>query len=421
MPINYIKQPIRKKNSGLLVKILIGFVLGILFGFIAGPFIETTPFLSDYIMPCIDLVGKIFMRLLMMLIVPLVFSSLVAGLGSVDDPRTLKRLGLKTLSLYLSTTLIALAIGMAAANFFRPGVLMSIPKNLSAVNIDKVMPVTDIILDVFPSNPISAMIDANMLQIIVFSFFIGVACLVTGETGRKFAKVCSKFAEIMYSVTRFVMSFAPYGVFALIAGTTVEFGIAILAPFAKLIAVVYSSAILHALIIYSLMILIFCRRSPMWFFKGIQETIITAFVTRSSSGTLPITLDNVRENFGVSDGISSFVLPLGATINMDGTVLYLGVCSIFIAQAFNILVTPEMLIAIAVSSTLASIGAAGVPGSGLIMLTTVLSSVGIPIEGVALVAGIDVILSGIRSCLNVVGDAAVCAVVAASEGEELKS
>lgn len=421
MPINYVKTPKRKKNSGLLVKILIGFVLGILFGFIIGPFMDSSPVVSDYVMPFIELSGKIFLRLLMMLIIPLVFSSLVAGLGSVDDPRTLKRVGLKTLSLYLSTTLIALAIGMAAANFFRPGVLMSIPKNLDAANIEGAVPVADIILDIFPNNPISSMADANMLQIIVFSFFIGIACLVTGEAGKKFSEGCAKFAEIMYSVTRFVMAFAPFGVFALIADTTVEFGIAILAPFAKLIVVVYASAILHALIIYSLMILIFCHRSPMWFFKGIQETMITAFVTRSSSGTLPITLDNVRENFGVSDGISSFVLPLGATVNMDGTVLYLGACAIFIAQAFNILITPEMLIAIAISSTLASIGAAGVPGAGLIMLTTVLSSVGIPVEGVALVAGIDVILSGIRSCLNVVGDAAVCAVVAASEGEELKN
>ncbi len=334
MPINYVKTPKRKKNSGLLVKILIGFVLGILFGFIIGPFMDSSPVVSDYVMPFIELSGKIFLRLLMMLIIPLVFSSLVAGLGSVDDPRTLKRVGLKTLSLYLSTTLIALAIGMAAANFFRPGVLMSIPKNLDAANIEGAVPVADIILDIFPNNPISSMADANMLQIIVFSFFIGIACLVTGEAGKKFSEGCAKFAEIMYSVTRFVMAFAPFGVFALIADTTVKFGIAILAPFAKLIVVVYASAILHALIIYSLMILIFCHRSPMWFFKGIQETMITAFVTRSSSGTLPITLDNVRENFGVSDGISSFVLPLGATVNMDGTVLYLGACAIFIAQAF---------------------------------------------------------------------------------------
>ena len=418
MPIHYIK-PAKKKNTALLVRILVGFIIGILFGFIVGPFIDDYPILSDYVMPFIELSGKIFMRLLMMLIVPLVFSSLVAGLSSIGDPRTLKRIGLKTLSLYLSTTLLSLAIGLAAANFFRPGVLMQIPKNIQ-VNIENAIPVTDIILDIFPSNPISSMANANMLQIIVFSFFVGIACLVTGEPGKKVSKFCAWFAEIMYSVTKFVMIFAPYGFFALIADAAAKFGMSILAPFAKLILVIYGSAFLHAIIIYSLMILIFCRRSPLWFFKGIEETIITSFVTRSSAGTLPVTLDNVRENFGVSEGISSFVLPLGATINMDGTVLYLGVCALFVAQAFNVLVTPNMLIAIAVSSTLASIGAAGVPGAGLLMLTTVLSSVGLPVEGVGLVAGIDVILGGLRSCLNVVGDAAVCVVVASSEGEELK-
>jgi len=420
MPINYIK-PIRNQRSKILVKILIGFVLGILFGFIAGPFVSTSQILSDYVMPFIEIFGKIFLRLLMMLIVPLVFTSLVAGLASIGDISKLKRIGIKTLSLYLSTTLIALAIGMAAANFFRPGILMEIPKNIQDINAGAPESIKNIILDVFPENPIASMADANMLQIIVFAFFFGIACLVTGDPGKKVSNICAHIAEIMYSVTKFVMEFAPFGVFALIADVAAKYGIAILAPFAKLILVVYGSALLHAFIIYSLMILIFCRRSPVWFFKGLQETIITAFVTRSSSGTLPVTLDNVRENFGVSEGISSFVLPLGATINMDGTVLYLGVCSLFVAQAFNILVTPEILIGIAVASTLASIGAAGVPGAGLIMLTMVLSSVGIPVEGVALVAGIDVILSGIRSCLNVVGDAAVCAVVAASEGEELKS
>ena len=418
MPITYIRSA-RKKNFALLVKILAGFVSGVIFGFIVGPFINDYPVLSDYIMPFIELLGKIFMRLLMMLIIPLVFSSLVAGLNSIGDSRTLKRIGLKTLSLYASTTLISLAIGMAAANFFRPGVLMSIPNDLKT-NVEGAAPITDIILDIFPSNPVSSMTNANMLQIIVFSFFVGIACLVTGEPGKKFSKFCAGLAEIMYSVTKFVMSFAPYGVFALIAETAAKFGISILAPFAKIILVIYGSGLVHALIIYSLMILIFCRRSPTWFFKGIQEAMITSFVTRSSSGTLAVTIQDVRENFGVSDAISSFVLPLGATINMDGTVLYLGVCALFVAQAFNILITPNMLIAIAISSMLASIGAAGVPGAGLIMLTTVLSSVGLPVEGVALVAGIDVILGSLRSCLNVLGDAAVCAVVAASEGEELK-
>ncbi|MBQ9418742.1 MAG: cation:dicarboxylase symporter family transporter, partial [Synergistaceae bacterium] len=167
------------------------------------------------------------------------------------------------------------------------------------------------------------------------------------------------------------------------------------------------------------MVVAFCKRSPFWYFKGVREAAITAFVTRSSSGTLPITLANVQENLGVSEGVSAFVLPLGATINMDGTALYQGVCALFVAQAFGIPLTLNMQIGIVATATLASIGTAGVPGAGLIMLTMVLTSVGLPIEGIALVAGIDVILDAARTCLNVVGDTAVCAVVASSEGETL--
>ena len=225
----------------------------------------------------------------------------------------------------------------------------------------------------------------------------------------------------MYAVTHMVMSVAPYGVFALIAVTAAKFGVAILAPFAKVIGAVYVACVLHALLVYSGMIGIVCKRSPVWFFKGIQEAAITAFVTRSSSGTLPVTLSNVRENLGISEGVSSFVLPLGATINMDGTALYQGVCALFVAQAFNIPLTLEMQIGIVATATLASIGTAGVPGAGLIMLTMVLTSVGLPIEGIALVAGIDVILDAARTCINVIGDTAVCAVVASTEGEELNS
>ncbi len=168
------------------------------------------------------------------------------------------------------------------------------------------------------------------------------------------------------------------------------------------------------------MVGMFCKRSPMWYFRGIREAAITAFVTRSSSGSLPVTLSNVRDNLGVSEGVSSFVLPLGATINMDGTALYQGVCALFVAQAFNVPLTLQMQLGIVITATLASIGTAGVPGAGLIMLTLVLTSVGLPIEGIALLAGIDVVLDAARTCVNVMGDTAVCAVVASTEGEELK-
>ncbi len=408
-----------KKRISLLWKISIGFFLGIIFGFAIGPVIPSSPALSNYIMPFIDLIGKIFLRLLMMLIVPLVFASLVAGAASVGDIHKLGRIGIKTLALYLITTAVAIVIGLAFGNLFQAGAGMNIPGDLQAT-AREAKPFLDVILDIFPSNPIASMVNANMLQIIIFALFFGVACIMAGEKGKKISDFFENVAEVMYSVTHIVMGFAPYGVFSLISITAARFGIAILAPFVKVIAAVFVGCIIHAILVYSGMIMIFCKRSPMWYFKGIQEAAITAFVTRSSSGTLPVTLSNVRENLGVSEGVSSFVLPLGATINMDGTALYQGVCALFVAQAFNIPLTLQMQIGIVVTATLASIGTAGVPGAGLIMLTMVLTSVGLPIEGIALVAGIDVILDAARTCLNVTGDTAVCAVVAASEGEELK-
>ena len=407
------------KRISLLWKISIGFVLGIIFGFVIGPVVASSPALSNYVMPFIDLVGKIFLRLLMMLIVPLVFSSRAAGAASVGDIHKLGRIGIKTLALYIITTAVAILIGLACGNLFQAGAGMNIPGNLQAT-AREAKPLVDVILDIFPTNPVASMVNANMLQIIVFALFFGVACVLAGERGKKVSDFLENVAEVMYSVTNIVMGFAPYGVFALIAGTAAKFGIAILAPFAKVIAAVFIGCGLHAILIYSGMIILFCRKNPGWYFKGIQEAAITAFVTRSSSGTLPVTLANVRENFGVSEGVSAFVLPLGATINMDGTALYQGVCALFVAQAFNVPLTLSMQLGIVLTATLASVGTAGVPGAGLIMLTMVLTSVGLPIEGIALVAGIDVILDAARTCLNVMGDTAVCAVVAASEGEELK-
>ena len=280
-------------------------------------------------------------------------------------------------------------------------------------------PLLDVILAIFPANPIDSMVRGDMLQIIVFALFFGVAALFAGEKGKRIIGTLDSIAETMYAMTHMIMNLAPYGVFALIAITASKYGLSILAPFAKVIFAVYLGCFLHAAIVYSGLIAAFCRRSPLWYFKGVREASITAFVTRSSSGTLPITITNVRDNLGVSESICSFVLPLGATINMDGTALYQGVCALFVAQAFGIELGLSAQIGIIVTATLASIGTAGVPGAGLIMLTLVLTSVGLPIEGIGLVAGIDAVLDAARTCVNVTGDTAVAAAIAASEGEKL--
>lgn len=402
----------------LLWKILIGFIVGIISGFAIAPFVSSSLILSGYLMPFMDLVGKIFLRLLTMIIVPLVFSSLVSGTASLGDIGKLGRIGVKTILIYLVTTAIAIMIGLAFGNIVQPGAGMNIPAEIHAAASES-KPFADVILDIFPTNPLASMANANMLQIIVFAVFFGIACILAGEKGRKISEFFENIAEVMYSLTRIVMSFAPYGVFALIMTTAAKFGIDILAPFAKVIFAVYAGSAVHAVFVYSIMVIIFCKRSPVWYFRGIREAGITALVTHSSSVCLPVTISNVRDNFGVSDGVSSFVLPLGATINMDGTALYQGVCALFVAQAFGMPLTFDMQLGIIATATLASIGTAGVPGAGVIMLTMILSSVGLPIEGIALVAGIDVILDAARTCLNVLGDTAVCAVVAATEGEKL--
>ena len=405
------------KSMSLLWKISIGFVLGVVFGFAVGPMVEGSLLLSGYVMPFLDAAGKIFLTLLRMIIVPLVFSSIVVGAASIGDPKKLGRIGVKTVALYLLTTAAAIVFGLALGNIIQPGVGM----NIEGVTADPAAakPLADVFLAIFPANPIDSMVRGDMLQIIVFALFFGVAALLAGEKGKRVVGALESIAETMYAMTHMIMNLAPYGVFALIAITASKYGLKILAPFAKVIFAVYLGCFLHAVVVYSGLIAAFCKRSPLWYFKGVREASITAFVTRSSSGTLPITIANVRDNLGVSESVSSFVLPLGATINMDGTALYQGVCALFVAQAFGIDLSLSAQIGIIVTATLASISTAGVPGAGLIMLTLVLTSVGLPIEGIGLVAGIDAVLDAARTCVNVTGDTAVAAVVAASEGEKL--
>lgn len=400
----------------LIWKIAIGFVIGIILGFIIGP-MSGSPFIANYLMPFLNAVGQIFLALLKMLIVPLVFASIITGAASIGDPKALGRIGIKTVALYLSTTVVAIFFGLLLGNLILPGVGLSIAGAQGEAKSGATM--VEVILGIFPANPLKALVDGTMLQVIVFALFLGVAAALIGEKGRPFLKFNESLAEVMYKVTGIVMKFAPYGVFALIAETAAKYGPALLGPFAKVIFAVYLGCFLHAVLVYSGLIVVVVRRSPMWFFKGVREAMIAAFVTRTSSGVLPISMRNTQENLGVSEKISSFVLPLGATVNMDGTALYQGVCALFVAQAFGIQLSAGAQVGILITATLASIGTAGVPGAGLIMLSMVLASAGLPIEGIGLVAGIDAVLDMARTCINVTGDMCVSAVVATSEGEQL--
>ena len=406
-----------KKKLSLIAKIGIGFIIGLILGFVIGPLAPNSPFVAKVILPVLQLIGNIFLSLLKMLIVPLVFSSLVMGASSIGDPKVLGRIGVKTIAFYLGTTIVAIVIGLLLGNIIQPGVGMAI-EGAKAVAKEP-QTIFDVILNIFPANPLKALVEGIMLQVIVFALFLGVAATLIGERGKAFLEFNSSLAEVMFKITAIVMKTAPLGIFALIAVTAAKYGPAVLAPFAKVIFAIYLGCILQMLLVYSGLIAGIVHKSPMWFFSGVREAMIAAFVTRTSAGVLLISMDNVQNKLGVSENVSSFVLPLGATINMDGTAIYEGVCALFIAQAFGIDLSLGAQLGILMTATLASIGTAGVPGAGLIMLSMVLLSAGLPIEGMALVAGIDAVLDMARTCVNVTGDMCVSAVIAKTEGEKL--
>lgn len=390
----------------LFQKILIGFVLGAILGAIWGPGIV-------WIKP----VGTIFLNLLKMLIIPLIFSTLVVGVASIAEPKKLGRVAGKTIIYYLITTGIAIVIGLLVGNIIQPGAGMNLVLEGAAQEAAKTPSLVDTIVNLIPTNPIGAMAQGTVLQVIVFALFFGYAMTKAGEKGKAVLKFFEGFAETMYKLTGTVMGFAPYGVFALIAVTVGAQGLAVLIPFAKLIFAVYLGIIIHEVVVYSGMVSIIGKMSPGKFFKGISEASLLAFTTASSSATLPVTMRASQENLGVSPTISSFVLPLGATVNMDGTAMYQGICALFVAQAYGIHLGLGGQLTVLLTALLASIGTAGVPGAGLVMLTMVLTSVGLPLEGVALIAGIDRILDMARTSCNVTGDAACAVVVAKTEGE----
>ncbi len=326
------------------------------------------------------------------------------------------RVGLKATVLYLGTTAIAIMVGMVLATIFVPGEGLNMVANEAAV-VNDAPPLIQTLLNLVPKNPVGALASGNILQIIVFALGLGIALNLSGEKAEPVIKVFEGFAEGMYKLTEIVMKFAPYGVFGLMAWIAGKYGLDLLLPLAKVIAVMYLGALIQVGLVYTGMVSTFARLSPIQYLKGLVNPAVVAFTTTSSSGTLPATIKASREKHGVSTGISSFVLPMGATINMDGTAIYQGVTALFIAQAFGIELAMGDYLVIMLTATLASIGSAGVPGAGLIMLSLVLTSVGLPLEGVAIIAGIDRILDMARTTTNVCGDMMVTLLVGKSENE----
>ncbi len=393
----------------LSIKILISLVLSVVVGLIAGA--ENLPFIKWWIAP----IGTMFINLIKMVIVPIVFTSLVVGMTSLGDLKKLGRIGAKTVFIYLFTTAIAIMIGFAVAGVGHPGVGLEMIAD-GAVKVKEAPSIMEVLLGMIPTNPVASMAKADILPIIVFALFVGVGILqVGGQKGQLLIDWFDAAAEVSYKIINMVMQVAPIGVFCLLLPVVAENGPKVLLPLLSVIACMAIGSIIHTVLIYSSMARIWGGTSPIKFFKGMTEAMLIAFTTCSSAASLPINMKNCQEKLGCSREVASFVLPLGATINMDGTAIYMGICSLFIANVYGIDLTTAQMGMIVLTGTLASIGTAGVPGAGLIMLSMVLMSVGLPMEGLALVAGIDRVLDMFRTTVNITGDAAVTCVINETE------
>jgi Na+/H+-dicarboxylate symporter len=393
------------KRIGLLGWILIGFVVGVLFGMV---FKNASISLSW--------IGDLFLRLLKMLIVPLVFFSLLTGTASISDPLKLGRVGVKIIALYLATTAVAVIIGLILAGIFNPSGGMKLPP-VAGFKAPVIPSIKDVLLNLVPTNPFESLMKGDILPVIVFALFLGLAAVFAGEKGRALIGVAESMAEAMYKLTSIVMWYAPLGVFSLIAATVAKQGPQVLLPFLALIITCYVAYLAHVVIVYSSIVKFVAQAKVLRFFKAISEAMVTAFVTRSSNATLPVTMRVAEQNVRLPRSLISFTLPLGATVNMDGTAIYQGIAALFIAGIYNVPLGFGQYLMIILLATLGSIGTAGVPGAGLIMLAMVLQGVGLPLEGLGLIAGIDVILDMGRTCLNVTGDVVCTTAVAYSEGE----
>jgi len=404
-------------------------ILGVAFGLLASK-MGWVQFTNDWIKPW----GKIFVNLLKLIAVPLVFASLVKGVASLSDITKLSRIGGKTIAIYLTSTVIAVTIGLLLVNTVNPGadfdkdsIAISETtqsgannKIAAAGNVKEAGPL-QFVVDIIPTNIFeSASNNSNMLQVIFFAILFGIAMVMLPKEKTLYVKgFFDGINDIILQIVDLIMLAAPYGVFALLGGLVVDFGASstLFLALGKYSLTVIAGLLLMILLVYPLILRMFTKIKYIDFFKGISPAQMLAFSTSSSAATLPVTMERCEDHLGVSEEVSSFVLPLGATINMDGTSLYQAVAAVFIAQAFGIELDLGQQLTIVLTATLASIGAAAVPGAGMVMLVIVLGAINVPTEGLALIFGVDRILDMLRTVVNVTGDATVATVVAATEGE----
>ena len=399
----------QRGKMSLPAQMIVGLVLGVLVGVIA-PMINLDT--NTYLRP----LGQLFITLIRMVVVPLVLATIVAGAAGIHDLSKLGRVATKTLIYYFATTGIAVIIGLVLANLIQPGIGLDLStEGLKAqqVNAPKLI---DTLLNIVPLNPVDAMAKGNMLQVIFFAVMFGFALSSLGEAGRPLLRVFELMGDVMIRLTNIVMMYAPIGVFGLMAFTVSRHGLTVLMPLAKFIVVMYLAAVIHVFVCYIPLLKGLVGVSPVTFFKGVFEPLLIAFTTCSSAAALPSNMQSVRR-LGASKGVSSFSIPLGNTINMDGTAIYMGIAAVFAAEVYGMPLPLDKQLTILIMGLLASIGTAGVPGAGLIMVSIVFTQINIPLEAVALIAGIDRILDMARTPLNVLGDATGALVVSKLEGD----
>ena len=415
-----------KKSSSLTTRIVIGMVAGILTGTLLQWLMSNN---GDVVIPLylfelslrsllvdglFEVVGKIFVASLQMLVVPLVFVSLICGTCSLKDTSKLGRIGGKAVGLYLITTAIAISFAMSLALLVSPGEGVNMVADTSFASREAPS-LAQVLIQMFPSNPFAAFAEGNMLQVIVFALLFGMAIALSGKQGERVASLFEDLSIVIMRLVTILMNIAPYGVFCLLASLFTDVSLDTFGNLIKYFLVVFFALLIHALVTYPILLKMFTGLNPLIFLRKMRNAAIFAFSTSSSNATLPITMETVTKKMGVKNSIASFTVPLGATINMDGTAIMQGVATVFIAQVFNVDLSITDYLMVILTATLASIGTAGVPGVGLIMLAMVLEQVGLPVEGIALIIGVDRLLDMTRTAVNVTGDSMVTLVVGKSE------
>jgi len=398
-----------KLTKRIMIALLLGTVVGLSLNMFA-PNLFTT--LDSYVFYPL---GNIFTSSIKMLVVPLVLFSIILGTSGLGDPKKLGRIGAKTITYFIVTTAVAITIAMTMAIVISPGTKGSFDIESASYEVTEAPTIVDTFLNIIPSNPFNALAEGNMLQIIVMAVLIGIALTFLGERTKGIVQLVEQGNEVMMYLVQLVMKLAPYGTFGLIATAIGSQGLSAMKAMGLYIIVVVLALLVHAVVMYGGTIAFLAKKNPIWFVKNFAPAMSVAFSTSSSNASLPVSMEIAQSRLGVKGSVSSFVQPLGATINMDGTAIMQGVATIFIAQVYGVDLGMTELITVVVTAVLASIGTAGAPGVGLIMLAMVLSSVGLPVEGIGLILGIDRLLDMPRTALNITGDAACALFISEQE------